>query len=300
MANSARSASLKGVVGESKGPHEVRGDPALLKFLSEASLGKSAGKSRVAPKSAALAVDGKARNKPKKVTGHSSSLPKQVALREEHRLRQAVDILLNTRPLVRYAPDGSELKEPKFGDFDAPTLSTLRAMLPPGKQYSIRLASQVLPYATDASGNMLTSFWFSPSVTTFPEWAGFAALFDEVVLRRVRFTAVGGASSILDIAFAYGTNPNNVSASPGSATAVTNLNDSDIVNSFSYNPVLFRMKYNIPPQRAWAETTTPAVASPPAGCVGSFDFANAGASGHVSITYFFGMGQIVVSFRNRI
>jgi hypothetical protein len=184
--------------------------------------------------------------------------------------------------------------------YDPATVAAMRAFFPAGKSYDFRLCSQVFPYPSDGSGNILSALSMSPGTTTFPEWSGLSALFDEVVLRRARVTLVGGASGLKNVGLVYGYNPNNISAIPASTNAVVNLATSRLISSYATTAVLSSMDVRIPKERAWAETTVPAVASPPAGCVGTFDFANAGASGTVSSTYFFGMIEIHVSLRNRI
>jgi hypothetical protein len=183
---------------------------------------------------------------------------------------------------------------------DPATVAAMKSFFPAGKTYEFRLCSTVIPYSTDGSGNILAAISASPGVTSFPEWSGLSALFDEVNLRRFRVTVIGGASSLKDIGIVYGYNPNNVSATPASATAVTNLGTSCLVNSYTTQPILAVIDKKIPRERMWAETTVPAVASPPAGCVGTVDFSNAGASGTVSSQYFYAMIEIHVSLRNRI
>jgi hypothetical protein len=183
---------------------------------------------------------------------------------------------------------------------DPAVVAAMKAFFPAGKTYEFRLGSQCFPYPTDGSGNLLSAIAFSPAVTTFPEWSGISALFDEVVLRRARVTLVGGASGLKNVGLVVGYNPNNVSATPASTNAVINLANMRLVSSYATTPTLLVMDVKIPKGRAWAETTVPAVASPPAGCVGTFDFANAGASGTISSTYFYAFLEIAVTLRNRI
>jgi hypothetical protein len=173
-------------------------------------------------------------------------------------------------------------------------------MFPPGKEYAFLFTGTVIPYPTDASGNILATASFSPAVASFPEWSALAALFDEVKLTHAEQRFVGGASSLKNVGLVFGYNPNNVSTTPASATAVTNLASSELVSSYTTDPVLWSREFTIPRERAWAETTVPAVASPPAGCVGTVDIANGGASGTVSSTYIYGLTKIAVLFRNRI
>jgi hypothetical protein len=184
--------------------------------------------------------------------------------------------------------------------YNSDVLRAMKTMFPSGKEYLFRLVGTVIPYPTDAGGNLLATVSFSPGVATFPEWSALSALFDEVKLVAAKVTFVGGASGLKNIGLVFGYNPNNVSATPASTTAVTNLGDSKIVSSYSTTPTLLVERVRIPRERAWAETTTPAVASPPAGCVGTVDIANGGAAGTVSSTYVYGLTEIAVLLRNRI
>jgi hypothetical protein len=184
--------------------------------------------------------------------------------------------------------------------YDPMVLKTMKAMFPSGKEYKFRLAATVIPYPTDGAGNLLATVSFSPGVASFPEWSQLSVLFDEVKLLEARVTFVGGASGLKNVGLVFGYNPNNISTTPASATAVTNLADSRLVSSYSTTPVLLVEHVVIPRERAWAETTVPAVASPPAGCVGTVDISNAGAAGAVSSTYIYGFTEIAVLLRNRI
>jgi len=212
-------------------------------------------------------------------------------------LANALGILGNNKTVsVLETKDGSR----RTIAYDPGVVAALRAMFPMGKIYPFRLAGTVIPYPTDGSGNILATTSFSPAVASFPEWAGCAALFDEVVLVKARWTLVGGASALKNIGIVVGYNPNNVSNTPATTTAVANLSDSECLSSYSTTPRILVKSVRIPKGRAWAETTIPAVASPPAGCVGSIDMANGGASGTVSSNYFYAFLEIVVKFRNRI
>jgi hypothetical protein len=188
----------------------------------------------------------------------------------------------------------------RTSEFDSGVLKAVRAMFPVGKQYSFRLCGQAIGYSTDGTGAILATTTFSPAVATFPEWSGLSALFDEIVLRKARLTLVGGASGLKNVGIGVGYNPNNISSIPVSTNAVTNLADSEMLSSYATTPKLLVKTVRIPSGRAWAETTVPAVASPPAGCVGTIDFATIGASGTVSSLYFYGLMEISVVFRNRI
>jgi len=213
------------------------------------------------------------------------------------RITEALSALDNSRTVsVLETKDGCK----RTIVYDPSVLKVIRALFSGGMVYPFRLAATVVPYATDGAGSMLATSTFSPAVATYPEWSGLSALFDEVNLQQARWTLIGGASGLKNVGFVIGYNPNNVSATPASTTAVANLANSKLISSYTTLPVLYKKTVRIPRGRAWAETTVPAVASPPAGCVGTFDIANAGAAAAVASTYFYGFMEIGVVLRNRI
>jgi hypothetical protein len=206
--------------------------------------------------------------------------------------------------------------ERKEGDrimllYDPEVLAMARGLFPPGKEYQFDLVATTT-LGTTAGGVLNQTIAFSPAVTTYNEYASLAALFDEVVLRRAALqflptvgsngtvlTAAGGAQVIIN-GVACGYNSDNISTSPASYAAVVRLAKSaNIARCIADHSGVTTMKVVIVRNRPWASTSTPAVASPPAGCVGTFDVANAINMSN-STTYYVATLRSTMRFRMRI
>jgi hypothetical protein len=185
--------------------------------------------------------------------------------------------------------------------FDADVLKLARGMFPPGKEYRFDMfAASAL--GTVGSGALLNTLPFSPSVTTFSEWTALSALFEEVMLLRVSasFQPYSAASGIAAFGAVVAPNPNNISSAPLSYTAVGRLPHSvaltrSIADLSGVQSITYHRKHGDLP---WAQTSTPAVLSPPSGCLGSFDVAFSANATPSTVYYWVAMYETVV-LRNR-
>jgi len=190
----------------------------------------------------------------------------------------------------------------KSSAFAPEVLEFARSLFSADRTYKFRVTYNSY-FATSGSGVINGAISFSPSVVSFAEWSCLSALFDEVRLRTCKVTLTGATNnSASAVAIAIASNWANTSSAPSGPTAVLRLPDSEILNSYfmshSTSPGVF-VKTVKSPIKVWAETATPAVVSPPAGCLGTFDIVGLNSSSSFSIPYFYYFQEQILELRCR-
>jgi len=213
----------------------------------------------------------------------------------------AVNALMNSSTKTTVEVKGG-LFESKIS-FNAEVLAAMKGMFGSGKVYTFQLHAST-PQAASVAGAFLVNFPWSPAVTSYSEYAALAALFDEVKIRssRLYWSASVGWGLVAATPMQLALAPDNVTinTAPSSFTAVQRLAESVVFNSNipQLNGGLTIRKTHKIPSREYCSTATPAVASPPAGCVGQWSCAS-GNTGTNSFIYAYLAMTNTFAFRSR-
>jgi len=181
----------------------------------------------------------------------------------------------------------SFVDEKKQQIFDTDVLRAMRGLFPAGKGYQFDMVA-FTSIGTPAATFIASTLPISPAVATYSEWASLASLFDEVKLVKASLLflpmvgsdgqslASSTATKVTVSAFVCGVNHDNISTSPASYAAVARLAKSaNIVRCIGDTAgATSVMSFRAPRGLVWARTVTPAIQDPPAGVLGSFDFAS--------------------------
>jgi hypothetical protein len=205
----------------------------------------------------------------------------------------------------------SFLDEKKQQVFDPDVLRAMRGLFPAGKAYQFDMFANT-SIGTPAATFILSTLPISPAVATYAEWASLAALFDEVKLVRAALNflpnvgsdgqALSAGSSVNQpvSAFLCGVNHDNISSSPASYAAVGRLASSANVIRCIGDKGQSIFTFRAPSGLLWARTVTPAVQDPPAGVLGSFDFASDPTTSLIAASiYYKNTLRTTVMLRNR-
>lgn len=178
----------------------------------------------------------------------------------------------------------------------------LRSFFPANKSYRFRMTA-TFAMTTNGSGVILGFQSFSPAVSSYNEWTALSALFDEVKGLANQLTLVssfGGTSTAIVLPIALAPDYITINTTPASAASVNRLAESEILVGGLLTPNKPRVKIcHLPGDLLWATTATPAVASPPSGCIGQWSFAGQIIAGSNSITYFYCFMDYLVALRMR-
>jgi hypothetical protein len=207
----------------------------------------------------------------------------------------------------------SFVDEKKQQIFDADVLRAMRGLFPAGKAYQFDMVA-FTSIGTPSATFIASTLPISPAVATYSEWASLASLFDEVKLVKAKLlfmpmvgsngqSLASSTSTMVTVsAFVCGVNHDNISSSPASYAAVARLAKSaNVVRCVGDTAgTVTTMSFSAPRGLIWARTVTPAVQDPPAGVLGSFDFASDPASVlNVTTVYYKNMLRTTVALRNR-
>jgi hypothetical protein len=207
----------------------------------------------------------------------------------------------------------SFLDEKKVTMFDADVLHAMRGLFPAGKEYKFDMVA-FTSIGTGSATYIASTLPISPAVATYSEWASLASLFDEVRLVRASLLFIplvgsdgqslvsSSATKVTLSAMVCGVNHDNISSSPASYAAVARLAKSaNIIRCIGDTAgTSATLSFKAPRGLVWARTVTPAVQDPPAGVLGSFDFAS-DPSSVLSMTtvYYKNTLRCTVALRNR-
>lgn len=190
-------------------------------------------------------------------------------------------------------------------------LQLAKGLVPGNKVYRFNMVASTT-IGTTAGGSLLQAISLSPSLVTYQEWPALSGLFDEVKLHKAYLTLaplVGSNGQNLSATSAgylssndiwIGCNHLNISTAPAAFAAVVRQSPSyPVVRCVGDVGRHHRLTFTPPRDRDWSPVSAPASTSPPAGCVGSFDVANASVLAG-SAVYYFVVLQAVVDLRCRI
>jgi len=195
----------------------------------------------------------------------------------------AVAALCNNEWL-REEKDGVTLTE----QYPKEILALAKGMFRSGRVYKFQLHFQT-PFAASVAGATAGDLPWSPAITSYPEWSALSALFDEVKIinSTIMWTSTLGWGLVSSIPVQFALAPDNTSNNtiPTGFTAVQRLAESHIFQSNvpqASGGATLKKKHKVP-RREWATTLTPAVLSPPAGCVGQWSWggSNAGTNSFI-------------------
>jgi len=205
------------------------------------------------------------------------------------------------------------MDEKKQQVFDVDVLRAMRGLFPAGKAYHFDMVA-FTSIGTPSATFIASTLPISPAVATYSEWASLASLFDECKLVRasVLFLPMVGsdgqslasstATKVTVSAMICGVNHDNISSSPASYAAVARLAKSaNIIRCVGDTAsTVATLSFGAPRGLLWARTVTPAVQDPPAGVLGSFDFASDPSSVLAMTTvYYKNTLRCTVALRNR-
>jgi len=180
---------------------------------------------------------------------------------------------LNNNEMVVENKDGVTLPS----QYPVDVLALAKGMFKSGRVYKFQLHVQT-PFAASVAGATAGNFPWSPAVTSYSEYAALTALFDEVKLlsTTIMWTATlgWGLTSALPVQFALAPDNTLINTIPTGFTAVQRLSESHIFQSNvpqASGGATLKKKHKVP-SRSWATTLTPAVVSPPSGCVGQWSW----------------------------
>lgn len=252
-----------------------------------------------------------------KAPAHVAASLKPVALARGDRESKSTDPLLAALALIgatsveaKSSPSEIRTGAPAVRTvLDPGALAMARSMFPAGKIYYFDLFASTSIGSTGL-GAMTGTLSISPAVVSYAEWPALSALFDEVCLVRAAVNLrpqVGADGQDLNSTtaqksivngFLMGANLNNISTAPASYTAVGRLaRSAEMTRTISDRGASSLYMY-APEGRPWADTTTPAVQSPPAGMLGAFDYSVSAAVTN-SRTYYIADLRVTVALRVR-
>jgi len=214
---------------------------------------------------------------------------------------------------LRLLQSTSYMDEKKQQIFDVDVLRAMRGLFPAGKEYHFDMVA-FTSIGTGSASYIASTLPISPAVATYSEWASLASLFDEckLVHAALLFIPLVGsdgqsfasatAAKVTLSAMVCGVNHDNISSSPASYAAVARLAKSaNVIRCVGdTSGTVATLSFSAPRGLVWARTVTPAVQDPPAGVLGSFDFAS-DPSSPLSMTtvYYKNTLRCTVALRNR-
>jgi hypothetical protein len=186
--------------------------------------------------------------------------------------------------------------------YDPDVLRSLRGMFPAGRTYDFEMHN-VLALSTDGGGSLLAPgvLSLSPSVTTYAEWTGLAALFDEAKAISTSLevvTAIWNPAAVAFLNAWTALDEVDLSTAPASTLAVIRIAGSRGFTMSGESGSFVHHHRQKVGRRDYCLTGTPFSQSPVGGLIGCWKFGN-GVAGTATTQYFTVVLRTIARFRAR-